>query len=280
MLNQTLTENKYVENIPLVYSRFKQQIVDQPLPVHIFGTSSKGNSVYIKNLRTLIDLGLPYKRYADYDPNFFLNVDYIILTHEHGDHLNSATLLKVLELYPNIKFLITQRMAQKIISEEFSHRINQERLMPFTKGGMNQRFYVARTQKLMTRDNISIDLIIHVTTHGDITNIAIEMTVEALDVHLLYASDLDNLEPDMSGKSDGLPHYQNNPFNLMFLEANYDEAVLYEALRINPYDPKARGNLRHISEQEAWRYVEKNLSNDGFFIPLHASSMYGTLIQK
>lgn len=274
------SKKSYTEAIPLVYTRFRQQRFDQQLPVHIFGTSSKGNSIYIKNLRTLIDLGLPYKRYTEYDPNFFLDVDYIILTHEHGDHLNSATLLKVLNMYPNIKFLITGRMAKAIMHPDFSHRLNQERLRPYTLYGPNNRFLFAKTQLLTTRDNVPIELRIHVTQHGDITNIAVEMTVKALNLHMLYASDLDNLMPDPTGLTDGLPHYKDNPFNLIFLEANYDEHQLQEALFLDPTDVKALGNLRHISEQEAWRYVERYLSDDGFFIPLHASSTYGTLIQK
>ena len=47
--------------------------------LHIFGSSSKGNSIYFKDGRFLIDLGFPYKKYIEYDRNFFLKVDFIFL---------------------------------------------------------------------------------------------------------------------------------------------------------------------------------------------------------
>lgn len=276
---RTMANSPYAERIPIAYDRFRTQQHDRPLPVHIFGTSSDGNSVYIKNIRTLIDLGLPYKRYAEYDQNFFLDVDYIIITHEHGDHLNSPALLKILKMYPHVTVIIHPRMARKLMSPEFSHRIKQDQLKLYTKDG-SSRFRTAAPQILTTRDNVQVVFTPHLTRHGDITNIAIELTIDQFDAHILYASDLDNLLPDETGLTDGLPHYKDNPFNLIFLEANYDEALLQEALEKNPNDARAKGNLRHISEQTAWEYVQRYLTEDGLFIPLHASSTFGTLIQR
>lgn len=273
-----LEKRKFLERIPIVYDRFRNQKYDRLLPIHIFGTSSKGNSVYIKNLHILIDIGLPFKRYSEYNSEFFNDVDYIILTHEHGDHLNSSTLLRILKNYPHIRVFITQRMAHAIMSEEFSHRIKQNELEKYI--GDDLRFEVVRHTKIKTRDCVDVEFIPHVTRHGDIKNIAIELNVPQLDLHMLYASDLDNLLPDFTGNTNGLPHYQNDPFNLLFLEANYDEKLLQEALKINPYDIRARGNLRHISEQSAWEYVTRFLSDDGYFIPLHSSGTFGTLNQN
>lgn len=222
---------------------------------------------------------LPFKRYTEYNPDFFNDVDYIILTHEHNDHLNPSTLLKILKIYPHIRIFITKRMAHAIMSKEFSHRIKQAELNRYTTND-NLRFKLVEKTTIQTRDLIDIEFIPHITRHGDITNIAIELNVPQLDVHLLYASDLDNLLADFTGTTDGLPHYADNPFNLIFLEANYDEKLLHEALKINPHDIRARGNLRHISEQAAWQYVTRFLSDDGYFIPLHSSSTYGTLNQN
>lgn len=277
--NQPVDKHSYAELIPIVYDRFHKPITDQPLPVHIFDTGSSGNSVYIKNMHILIDLGLPYKRYKEYSEVFFNDVDYIILTHEHGDHINPATLLRVLKTFPHVRVIIPKNMWTTINSEGWSHRIRQDELRQYCQPG-NNRFYLAEEHMLITRDLINVHFKPHLTRHGDITNIAIELTTPQLDAHILYASDLDTLDPDETGVTQGLPHYSDNPFNLIFLEANYDTELLNEALRINPYDAKAKGNLRHISEQEAFAYVERYLTDDGAFIPLHASSQFGTLIQK
>ena len=58
----------------------------KPLPFYFFGSGSSGNSVYLTRLHTLIDLGFPYNHYANLNPNFFLDVDFLILTHEPYDH--------------------------------------------------------------------------------------------------------------------------------------------------------------------------------------------------
>ena len=65
----------------------------------------------------------------------------------------------------------------------------------------------------------------------------------------------------------------------MFLEANYDKEILDPILQKDPHNARALGNKRHISEQEAWKYVSLSLSSTGLFVPLHASTTFGTLVQ-
>lgn len=258
------------------YDKFRNRKFDLDLPVHIFGTSSAGNSVYLSGINTLIDLGLPYNRYKNVSPDFFLEVDYIILTHIHGDHLNPATLKHILTAYPHIKILLTTEMANDI---QTTPRVNKTLSSEIIQQHINQ-FQTAQHCTLKSR-KAEFEFIPHKVPHGDIVNIAIEIRYH--NKHILYSSDIDTLD-DLSQQDtplEGIPHPKpGDEFDIAFLEANYDADLLNKALEINPNDIKAKGNLRHMSEQEAWNYIQHYLKDDGIFMPLHASSTFGTLIQQ
>lgn len=306
--------------IKSTYNKWLQRQFGKRLPIHIFGSGSEGNSIYLKPYKTLIDLGLPFKRYNEHSPTFFLDVDYIILTHHHGDHLNPSTLNRILTNYPHIRVIITEHMWDIITSSEykpeyikrdkgeqvpFGHdtlyktdesgaRIQKPpRWKPiFEKHRSRIEFATQRMITTHTRKEFMFNPL--TTKHGDIVNIAIEISDPELDFEFLYASDLDNLGgertfTDQNGNPQRITGLnQEKLYTCMFLEANYDEEILQNWYsKLNPDDPeyagkkaRADGNLRHISEQEASRYIEKHLVEDGLFIPLHASKTFGTLYQS
>lgn len=241
--------------------------------LHIFGSSSKGNSIYFKDGRFLIDLGFPYKKYIEYDRNFFLKVDFIFLTHEHSDHLNPSTLFRIIDNYPAVRIIVSTNMWEDLLSDQFEHRIDQQRLI-----SDKNHFYIAQPMRLINHVGTPIVYLPHITAHGPIKNCAIELVYN--NKHVLYASDLDEYQPDPQRGTEGLPMDQNNPFDIVCLEANYDPKILYEYIKQHPYDFRAKQNLRHTSEKDAWTYVQKYMKFDGIFVPLHASSTFGTLLQK
>lgn len=257
----------------LAYNINGQRVVDQRQDnLYVFGSSSSGNSIYFKKARILIDLGFSYKRYQQYDPNFFLNVDFLFLTHEHSDHLNPSTLLRVAKLYPNVKIIVPKALWDTINSDLFIDKINQKELK-----ALSSRFVIARAMILTNRHGVKINFIPHITKHGPIKNQAIELVY--LNTHVLYASDLDEFTPNAEIGTEGLPMDINNKFDILCLEANYDPDVLHEYIRTHTDSFRAKENLRHIDEKTAWRYVHKFLAPDGIFIPLHASHTFGTLWQ-
>lgn len=268
------------EDIKIVYNKNIERVFTDPnLSIHIFGTGSEGNSIFFKDLNILIDLGLPYKRYQDYDENFMSYVDYIFLTHNHGDHYIESTMKKVLNNFPHVNFLINSHMLrlinEKNILNKFLPRfriIDIENIHPF---------------ELKTRND---ELIVDPKTvkHGDIVNSAWVFKSEKNKRKYLYTTDLDNLRgkstfTDCFGEFThvtGLP--EDEKFDIIFLEANYNEEVLNAWLSVHtsPEDKiRANGNLRHISEKEAFTFVRKHLTDDGIFIPIHASRKFGTLLQ-
>lgn len=257
----------------LAYNYTGQRVTDERQDrMYVFGSSSAGNSIYFKHPRILIDLGFPYKRYTDYDPLFFLKVDYIMLTHEHSDHLNPSTLLRVIHNYPGLKVIVPPNMWNDMMKPDFAHRINQAKLNSY-----RSHFIFAHPMQLVNHKGMAINYIPHVTSHGPITNCAIELVYD--NQHILYASDLDNFKPDPIKQTQGLPMNQSNPFDVICLEANYDPDLIKEYIETHDDDFRATENLRHTSEPVAWDYVHRYLKPDGIFIPLHASHMFGTLWQ-
>lgn len=259
--------------VNLAYNKIGQRVTDERQErMYVFGSSSAGNSIYFKNPRILIDLGFSYKRYLEYDPLFFLKVDYIMLTHEHSDHLNPSTLLRVAHNYPGIKIIIPPNMWNDMLQSDFAHRINQTKLKQY-----KSHFIFAKPMQLINHHSMVINYIPHVTSHGPITNCAIELIYD--NQHILYASDLDNFNPDPIKHTQGLPMNINNPFDVICLEANYDPDILNNYIKTHADSFRATENYRHTSEPVAWDYVHKYLKANGIFIPLHASHMFGTLWQ-
>lgn len=265
---------------------------------YFFGSGSSGNSVYLKDSHLLIDLGFPYKKYQTLSKTFFYDVRYVLLTHEHSDHLNTSTLMKLLNLYPHLKFFISKRMFERITGIMFFKRFNKVKKRGIEQQSLLKNKYYQRftiidhdtgSIPLYQHDTNIHDVLLtpHIVTHGDITNIAYEIKTSTL--HALYSSDLDHVfTPKSNDNSLNLPleydsagHVKEftHPFDLIFLEANYDEDILKRFLEEHPEDAHAKGNLRHISEQETWKYLQYALADTGLFIPLHASSSFGTLIQ-
>lgn len=278
------------EESRLIYDRYGSRITDdRKTSIHIFGSSSKGNSVYFTKIRTLIDLGLPMKRYTTIDPNFFYNVDFVILTHEHSDHINIATLTKILTTFPNVKVLIHPNMWGALIGPKLSKRVSEKQLKIIidANGGSetlpnianNDSHFISaeKVQLLASREHLPFTFTPHVVSHGPIKNLAIELYYQT--TRALYSSDLDTVDPieNPSSLTLGLP--ENRKFDIICLEANYDEEILTKYLEEHPGDSHAAGNLRHISEQSAMIYVHSHLKLEGSYIPLHASRAFGTYFQ-
>lgn len=107
------------EEIKFVYDANLKRLFGKRLPIHIFGTGSAGNAFFFKNLNLLIDMGLPMKRYKEWDPDFFDHIDNIIITHEHGDHFNPSAFIKAMNNYPHITAWMTETMYKEITKDTF-----------------------------------------------------------------------------------------------------------------------------------------------------------------
>ena len=65
----------------------------------VISTGSTGNAVVL-NGEILLDCGVPYKRIAPHADGLRL----VLLTHQHGDHINQATVRRLHQEHPLIRF--------------------------------------------------------------------------------------------------------------------------------------------------------------------------------
>lgn len=292
------------------YNKKLDPIYQDSRDITMLSSGSKGNSLIITPYQTIIDLGMAYKHYTK---SILKHIKYICLTHEHGDHLNVSTVNQIMKNEPHITFIMRDNLYQ-IVKQKFKDK-NYD-----LKTSQIRIINPSETIECDLNNNEVLLITAHQTDHGDITNTAYTLKGSVdVDTYesptLLYASDLIDTNKTKNGQ--GLP--QDEKYDLMFLEANYDHNIILTQLyhyvdspdiRLNEqqklnikqqlldlkesfdvnklsqlletklYAPKAKGNLRHLSEHQAFRYVNQHLSDHGAFIPLHASSEFGTFDQK
>lgn len=279
-----MTQNK----LYLYHPNYQRADVPDDLPFYFFGSSSRGNSVYLPKLSTIIDLGMTFKEYDKYDQYLFTKVRYILLTHKHSDHLNLSTLHKILKLYPHVHFIVSPYVTKFLGTTDLNWDITEYRDRFYQLKITNTDYKIPTYQDLTLKlpDGFSFNLRAISTHHDDVINTAYYLhwkDVEALnarsksnaaievDQYLVYASDFNHIE-------DLKPI--DAPLNYCLLEANYDPQLVSQELMTNGEKRfEAQGNLRHLSEPDAWKYVEKHVAKDGYFLPLHASKNFGTLNQ-
>lgn len=271
------------------HPNYQRATVPNDFPIHLFGSSSRGNATYIEPLQTVIDFGMSFKTYTDYNELFFTNVQYILLTHQHSDHLNLSAMYRVLKLYPHIKFVISPYVRQFLQENElpFDLKVYAGRFIELPIKETANDLPVYHCIKLKLPDGLTFKVLPVATHHGDLVNTAYYIywtNVSAINARststamtteeqrLMYASDLDNT-------NDLLSLSEDHRLDYCMLEANHDPQKINEALINNDHRFEAEGGMRHLDEPQAWHYVEYNTKPDGYFIPLHASVRFGTLIQ-
>lgn len=256
----------------LIFSKYFTPIQTQ-MPIRILSSNSKHNAVIIQPIKTMIDLGLPYNRIEP----FLKEVDRIFLTHEHGDHLNLATLNRLLKTQPRIEIWLSQKLYDWILVKDVKQKMTGKTSYNFDALLLNSNVKVWDKLSLPhTIQEASCHVQPYTVNHGDTTNLAYRIELPLWQTHLLYATDLDNVKD--------LPK-TDKPYNIILLEANYDENLLEETIikATNSNDKqlleRAKKNKAHLSEQEAGQFVRENLTEGGVFIPLHNSTMFGTYQQ-
>ncbi|GFH41427.1 hypothetical protein [Pseudolactococcus insecticola] len=296
--------------------------------IELLSSSSKGNSVFIKPLKLLIDLGLPLARYTEIDPDYFLKVKYIVITHIHGDHLNGTTLKKVLKSYPHIKIFLTEFSLNYIKANPEKSNIKglYSHILDYAFENPNNIILINTSDMPIsgyTNEEDGIKILFYNVSHGDLINIALEFAVQTPTgmKKFLYATDLDTIDSQYYLENDITKHtdiYQNgkkqqiyglplekitfdnvdNKYDFILLEANYNAKLLNQLIEGVKFDlqkvvilpeekkeltnrlTRMESNKRHISEEQSIQYVKANIKNGGIFIPLHASSEFGTYHQR
>lgn len=209
------------------------------LNYEIIKSGSSGNCVVIENI--MIDIGVPYTTIREY----LFDVDYLLITHIHSDHLKESTYKRIREMFPNIITISNWQVAQKL------------------KGDVD---YVINWQEFEEFENLRIEAFEAI--HDVVNNgYVIKISKDNEEYNVIYCTDSSN--------------YSNAPtddkYDYLFLESNHDEQVI-NAIK-NPkkqygYNVKVNAS-RHCSEQRAKAFYYTNRRDEeSEFIELHKSERF------
>lgn len=205
--------------------------MSKELDYNIIGTGSSGNAVRIENI--MIDCGVAFSKMKE----DLYEVDALLLTHSHSDHIKPQTLKRIRKEFPRVKVYGNAHTAyqyevDKVIgTAEFS--VKNHKVIPF-------------------------DGVHDVPVTGFI--ICIE------EMNILYMTD-----------SSSVPIPDGYPLDYVFLESNYDEKKLemtakrYAKKGYDPYESV----LRHLSTQKCKEFYYVNRRDkDSVLIELHKSRRF------
>ena len=206
----------------------------------IIASSSKGNSV-LYHQSILVDIGVSF---ALIKP-FLYDIQIVLLTHEHKDHINIETL----------KRLQFERPTLRIGCGEF--------MLKYLDGLKNIDILEA-----CNKYDYSNFVVIPVKLYHDAPNFGYRILKE--DYKIIHATDTAHLN-GIEAKN----------YNLYALEHNYDEETIDDIIESKKengqYSYEKAAINSHLSEQQAKDFIYKNKGENYKILRLHESTRYAKI---
>lgn len=210
-------------------------------PFKVIATGSQGNAV-VMGEEILIDCGVPFKRLEPYIQRLQL----VLLTHRHGDHFNPATVRRLHQTRPTLRFACGSWMVPHLLDAGVSPRnidpLDLDVVYAYKGGAWLVRPFPLRHDV----DNCGWKIHIY---DGRIRR-------------YLYATDTSTLE-----------HVEAKGFDWYLIEANHTEAGIAERIERKEeagefcYEYRAKEN--HLSREAADLWLAMNAGPGSQVIYLH-----------
>lgn len=196
----------------------------------VISTGSKGNAVLYHN-SILVDIGVPFSLIEPY----LFDIQIVLLTHEHKDHINMSTL-------------------RKLIFERPSLRIGCCKWFETFQGGNIDILEVGKYY------DYGVFKILPIKLYHDVPNCGYRIFKG--DHKIIHATDTAHLN-DIEAKN----------YDLYALEHNYDEETIEETIEIKKSKGEFSHEIdainNHLSEQQANDFVFKNKGDKYEVLRLH-----------
>lgn len=214
----------------------------------IISTGSKGNAVFL-NGQVLIDCGVPYSKLAE--SGVVEKVKYVFLTHQHKDHLNVATLKKLILNRPTIKIIYPDYLCKPLC--DFCHS--------FDNSFFIKNSFIVYPQKWYEISNIQFSC---VPLQHDVPNVGwkIHFLIPQGIYKVIYATDTVNLDGIVAKN-----------YNLYLIEANFSKTEIIERIK----EKRANGQYvyedrvlkTHLSKEKCDEFIYENIGPEGSYVYLH-----------
>ena len=201
------------------------------LTCNVLATGSRGNCVLLNDI-IAFDMGVPYKMIAPYVRNLRL----VLLSHIHGDHFNPATIRRIAEERPSLRWVCGEWLVQ-----------------PLLDAGVDKyRIDVLDTETCNGYDNMSVIVGRFDLVH-DVENCGWTVTLDngGRKETALYATD--------TATMDGVTA---KDLDLYMIEANYIESELEQRKRdklaAGEFSYEDRAAASHLSREQAQAWLAEN----------------------
>lgn len=199
----------------------------------IIGSGSSGNAVVINDI-ILIDCGVSFKALRD----VYQKLKIVMLTHEHGDHLNRKTLKRLAEERPTLRFACCEWLADVVMRETGRSDI----------------------LKIGKKYDYGAFKVSPVKLYHDVPNCGYRLYFD--DKKMFYATDTSTLQGIVA-----------KDYDLYMIERNYEESEIIERIKekesAGEYAYEKRAMHNHLSEQQCNEFLVNNAGAKSEFIYMH-----------
>lgn len=210
----------------------------------IISSGSSGNAVVI-NGEILIDCGVPMKKLRE--SGYIKNLKLVLLTHEHGDHFNAATVRALHKERPALRWGCCEWMVPHLLEAGVDKRaihVYDPTIKSFEMYGPS----ISVRPEVIPHDvpNCCYHILMHKSRHE----------------RLFYATDTSTLD-----------HIEAKDYDLYLIEANHTraeiEARIAEKQDRGEFAYETRAAQNHLSREQALDWMARNAGPKSRYVFLH-----------
>ena len=202
----------------------------------IISSCSTGNAVIIRDV-ILIDCGVTFKRLE----NYYKKLKIVLLTHIHGDHFKKATIKKLSQERPTLRFACCEWLLEPLLE----------------CGVLRKNIDVL---EIGTKYDYKLFKVVPIKLYHDVPQCGYRVLFD--DYKVIYATDTRTLD-GITAKN----------YDLYLIEGNYEDEELEERIRkkqeIQQYCYEYRARYTHLSKGQASDFLLKNMGNNSEYVFMH-----------
>ena len=202
----------------------------------IIKTGSLGNAVVLNDY-LMVDIGVPFKALKE----VYKDLRIVLITHEHHDHIKRATVKKLANERPTLRWACCEWLVPILLECGVSER----------------NIDVLEIGKIYDYKAFKVSPI---KLYHDVPNCGFRLYFG--DIKVFYATDTEHLNGIVA-----------NDYDYYFIEANYVTSELEERIREKQergeYSYEMNAAARHLSKEQADAFLLENMGENSSYVYLH-----------